>query len=167
MNFRDRRVLFFFGLGIALSAAPFSYSQPIEDIVVSTGHAPPWTRWDTGVMGLSVINSKGETQPLTMRFSGKAFERLDSLIISASDWTLDLTEYVVQLTSPVPSRIGVAFFRDEGVDINYIRVRIPYFAEIKTGQRVQCSVLVAEFEKGQSSAVMKTNEIATFETCVP
>src|SRR5262245_50497060 len=94
----------------ATCAASESFSQ---DQIVGRFIEPLYpTEWDTGVLERTVTNKLNQQKTVNIRFSAQPEERLNSVVLSTTDWILDLSSYVRDLSNPVPNRIGVAFAPD-------------------------------------------------------
>jgi len=84
--------------------------------------------WDHGVLVTEpTTDDPRHSTVVTVRFAGKSWKRLTSLIISTPDWILDATKYVRNLPSPMPNRIHVGYGRvdSSGKPLN-VEVGLPY-----------------------------------------
>ena len=78
-----------------------------ETELISMGNQSPWIAWDSGALEFDVESPQGVKKHVAVNFVGQGDIRLTSLVVTTSDWSIDLTGYVATLTTPVPNRTTV------------------------------------------------------------
>jgi hypothetical protein len=155
---RARRLLVTAVIVAATCVALASFSA--EQIVGQFTEPLYPTDWDTGALERTVTNNLNQRKTVAIRFSARPDERLNSVVLSTTDWSLDLSSYVRDLLHPVPHRIGVAFAPDSFDDAGKIRrlhFSLPHFARtvdpLNNSISDLCTVLNLEITAGQVGRV--------------
>lgn len=102
--------------------------------------------WDSGTVQLYLENTQRQRKSVQISFQGERNERLTLLVIRTDDWSLDLRQYVRDLSFPFPSRI-LLLAPDvwEGRSLPRLRLSLPYAVIIRRTEdsesRIQCNAL--------------------------
>jgi len=110
-----------------------------------------------------VTNERQETKHVSVKFEGVGDINLRSLTVSTNAWSMDVSDYVRRLTTPVPARIRVSPFFSNSGEIEQLILELPYL----TSQECRTLALHIEATGVVRSTDNKTEDTAGENRCRP
>jgi hypothetical protein len=147
-------------VGLSLSEPSHATAEQLNDKVIRV-YEDNHIGWDIGRLAITVPEAPMED--LVVEFKALRRERLTSLSVHTSRWTLDLSGAVKELYHPYPSRITVVV-REWNLKHTLLFLDLPFEMQNNDGEHAECVSLQLEVLNGK--LIDKTTHVTATERCM-